>query len=122
MSTLVLSPAAEMHIIVDQAAAFPATDFTFTDENDNPVDMSSVSAELNVRESTGGAVVLSWKTSDNSMTVEGDDNEILRLNTKTVEQMSITAKKYMYDWFITQPGQEQVRYFYGTLIVRPTGG
>lgn len=120
MTTMRVTPVAELHIVCDQNAVFPATDFAFYDENDNPVDMTNYTALLEVRAVNGGTVILSWSKAASTITVAGDDNEILRLAEKTAETMAITAKKYIYNYWIYPTGEEPVRFFTGNVIVNPT--
>jgi hypothetical protein len=120
MTTLRLTPAAELHIVCDQNTVFPETIFTFTDENDNPVDMRNYAQELIVRENNSGSVILEWSTADDTITIEGADHNQVVLGERTADEMNITAKTYVYSWKYTLTGQEPVQYFKGNLIINPT--
>jgi hypothetical protein len=123
MATIILSPAAELNIVCDQGAVFPATDFTYTNKNTGlPIDLSDMVIEVEVRESNSGPIVLAWSTEDDTLEIVGDDSNTARLTSKTEEEMNIEAKSYLLEKWITQTGLGRVRYFYGNLIVRPTGG
>ena len=111
-----------MHIVCTQGMLFPATEFTITDlDTGNPIDMTVYTQSLKVYEQYGGALILEWSTADDSITVGGDDNNVITLGEKTSDDMDITARKYVYDWNFTIPGSYPVRYFTGNLIVKPSG-
>lgn len=123
MATIINSPAAELNIVCDQEAVFPATIFTILNKNTGlPVDLTEMEMEVIVRESSSTPAVLEWKTSDDTITYSGDDNENMTLEAKRAEVMNIEAKTYLLEWWVTQPGIGRVRYSYGNLVVRATGG
>ena len=122
MATLILTPEAEMHIVCTQGTLFPATEFTFTDKDTgNTVDMSIYEQTLKVWDQYGGSLILEWNTADDSITISGDDNEVITLGEKSALIMDIAARKYIYDWVFTIPGGQPVRYFTGNLIVKSSG-
>jgi hypothetical protein len=121
MPTIRLTPVAEMNIVCDHSAIFPATDFEFyNNETNAAVDMSGYSCDLEVFETNGGPLILEWHSSDNTVTVEGDDSNILRLASKSEETMGgITAKTYSFNLWIYPIGEDRVRYATGRFIVNP---
>lgn len=122
MATLKLTPEAEMDIVCTKAMLFPATNFTFTNsDTGNPEDMSGYNMKLTMWTQYGGSEVLKWQTSDGSITIGGDDNNVVTLEEKTSVQMAIDAKTYVYDWVVWVGSGDPVRYFTGKVIVKPSG-
>jgi hypothetical protein len=117
MPTYIVNPETELHLVCTQGIVFEETDFEINLPDRTPVDLTDYRVECIVKESSGGSNVLLWDTDDSSITIEGVDTNIFRLGEKTVEQMSITAKIYTYEIYMTPPGGNRARKFYGRFIV-----
>src|SRR5689334_2387709 len=80
--------------------------FSLYDESDSPVDMTGATAKMQLRKTKGSNVILEWNTSDNTITVSGNQ---ISVNARTGSTMDIAEYKYLYDLEVVLSGKRITR-------------
>jgi hypothetical protein len=104
--------AQKVNIIIDQGTTFN-TDFSFVDDNDDPIDFSSYTGASQIRKSAASSTAFSF-------TVSLGNNGIISLSMNAATTSSITAGRYLYDLEIQNTSSNTVsRLVEGIVTVTP---
>lgn len=103
--------AQKVNIILDQGTTFN-TDFTFTDEQDNPIDFTNFQGSSQMRKSYSSSTSYSF-------TVALSSNGVISLSMNAATTSSITAGRYLYDVEVTDPNNVVSRLVEGIVTVTP---
>lgn len=102
--------AAKVNLIIDQGASF-TTEITVLDENNNPIDFSSYTANSQMRKTFSSNTAYTF-------TVTGSNAGILTLSMNAATTSSISAGRYVYDVEV-QTGSDRSRIVEGLINVTP---
>jgi hypothetical protein len=93
------------------------TIMTLLDANDAPIDCEDASILVQVRKSPSDPVVLEWSTEDETITISGDDNNVVTLLEMGPEYTDIVPGIYKYDILVTFADETVETIIEGTLQV-----
>jgi len=103
--------ASRVNIILDQGTTFN-TQFTFTDDNDEPIDFSTYTANSQMRKSYTSSTAYAFTVNLTSVGVI-----TLSMNANTTS--SITAGRYVYDLEVQDANGVRSRLVEGIVTVTP---
>jgi hypothetical protein len=103
--------AQKVNIVIDQGTTFN-TDFTFTDDQDNPIDFTSYNGAAQMRRSYLSVNSFAFQ-------VGLGNNGIVSLSMNAATTSSITAGRYLYDLEVTSPTNVVSRLVEGIVTVTP---
>lgn len=66
-------------------------------QNSEPVDFTDADILIQFKATPQSKAVLQWSTDDDSITISGDDNNVINMASKTGDEMDIPAGTYKYD-------------------------
>lgn len=103
--------AQKVNIVIDQGTTFN-TDFTFTNENDDPIDFSTYQGSSQMRKSYTSSTSYAF-------TVGLGNSGIISLSMNAATTSTITAGRYLYDVEVTAPNGVVSRLVEGIVTVTP---
>lgn len=103
--------AQKVNIVIDQGTTFN-TDFTFTNENDDPIDFSAYQGSSQMRKSYTSSTSYAF-------TVGLGNSGIISLSMNAATTSTITAGRYLYDVEVTAPNGVVSRLVEGIVTVTP---
>lgn len=103
--------AARVNIILDQGTTFN-TEFSFTDDNDEPIDFSTYTANSQMRKSYTSNTAYSF-------TVSLANNGLITLSMNAATTSTISAGRYMYDLEVQDTANTRSRLVEGMVTVTP---
>ena len=103
--------AAHVNIVIDQGTTFNTT-YSFTDDNDEPIDFSTFSANSQMRKSYSSNTAYTF-------TVSLSNNGIITLSMNAATTSTITAGRYMYDLEVQDVNGTRSRLVEGMVTVTP---
>lgn len=103
--------AQKVNIVIDQGATFN-TSYTFTDENDDPIDFSAYTGAAQMRKTYTSSTSYAFSVSLGTV-----GNITLSMNAATTS--SIAAGRYMYDLEVTDISGVTSRLVEGIVTVTP---
>ena len=103
--------AQKVNIVIDQGTTFN-TDFTFTDENDDPIDFTTFQGRSQMRKSP-------MSVTSYAFTVGLGNTGIIALSMNAATTSSITAGRYLYDLEVVSSSNVVSRLVEGIVTVTP---
>ncbi len=103
--------AEKVNIVMDQGTTFN-TSFTFSDNNDTPIDFSSYSANSQIRKSYTSSTAYNF-------TVGLGNNGVITLSMNSATSSTITAGRYLYDLEVQDANSVRSRLVEGIVSVTP---
>lgn len=103
--------AQKVNIVLDQGTTFN-TDFTFTDENDNPIDFTTFQGSSQMRKSP-------ISVTSHTFTVSLGNTGIIALSMNAATTSTITAGRYLYDLEVVSSSNVVSRLVEGIVTVTP---
>jgi hypothetical protein len=103
--------AQKVNIVIDQGTTF-STSFTFTDDNDTPIDFTSYTGASQMRKSYSSSTAHTFNV---GLTANGVITLGMSSNTTTL----ITAGRYLYDLEVTDTNGVRSRLAEGIVTVTP---
>lgn len=103
--------AAKVNIVLDQGTTFN-TSFSFSDDNDEPIDFSSYTANSQIRKSYTSSTAYTF-------TVGLGNNGIITLSMNAATSSTITAGRYLYDLEVQDTNGVRSRLVEGIVTVTP---
>lgn len=89
-------PAKRIDIVIEQGAQFSPT-YTWTDDNDDPVDLTGYSARMEIRKNKNkrSRKIIRLTDSDGSIVINGSQGEVMPIiNASKTDEMSFTWAWY----------------------------
>jgi hypothetical protein len=103
--------AQKVNIVIDQGTTFNTT-FTFTNDNDDPINFSTYTGASQMRKSYSS-------TTSHAFTVGLGNNGIISLGMSANTTAAITAGRYLYDLEVTDISGVKSRLVEGIVTVTP---
>lgn len=103
--------AQKVNIVIDQGTTFN-TDYTFTDENDNPIDFSTYQGSSQLRKTYSSSTSYAF-------TVGLANNGVVSLSMSANTTSSISPGRYLYDLEVTDQSGVVSRLVEGIVTVTP---
>jgi hypothetical protein len=103
--------AQKVNIVIDQGTTFN-TDYTFTDENDLPIDFSTYQGRSQMRKTYTSSTSYAF-------TVSLGNTGIISLSMNAATTSSITAGRYLYDLEVVDSSNVVSRLVEGIVTVTP---
>jgi hypothetical protein len=103
--------AAKVNIVLDQGTTFN-TSFLFSNDDDNPIDFSSYTANSQIRKSYTSSTAYTF-------TVGLGNNGIITLSMNAATSSTITAGRYLYDLEVQDVNGVRSRLVEGIVTVTP---
>mgnify|MGYP007071634577 CR=1 FL=1 len=103
--------AQKVNIVIDQGTTF-STSYTFTNDNDDPINFSTYIGASQMRKSYSS-------TSSHSFTVGLGANGVITLGMSANTTSAITAGRYLYDVEVTDSAGVKSRLVEGIVTVTP---
>jgi len=103
--------AQKVNIVIDQGTTFN-TDYTFTDENDTPIDFSTYQGRSQMRKTYTSSTSYAF-------TVSLGNTGIISLSMNAATTSSITAGRYLYDLEVVDSSNVVSRLVEGIVTVTP---
>lgn len=103
--------AARVNIVIDQGTTFNTT-YSFTDDNDEPIDFTTFSANSQMRKSYSSNTAYTF-------TVGLANNGVITLFMNSATTSTITAGRYMYDLEVQDTNGTRSRLVEGMVTVTP---
>jgi len=103
--------AQKVNIVIDQGTTFN-TDYTFTDENDTPIDFSTYQGRSQMRKTYTSSTSYAF-------TVSLGNTGIISLSMNAATTSSITAGRYLYDLEVVDSSNVISRLVEGIVTVTP---
>lgn len=103
--------AARVNIVIDQGTTFNTT-YSFTDDNDEPIDFTTFSANSQMRKSYSSNTAYTF-------TVSLANNGVITLSMNSATTSTITAGRYMYDLEVQDTNGTRSRLVEGMVTVTP---
>lgn len=103
--------AQKVNIVIDQGTTFN-TDYTFTDENDLPIDFSTFQGRSQMRKTYTSSTSYAF-------TVSLGNTGIISLSMNAATTSSITAGRYLYDLEVVDSSNVVSRLVEGIVTVTP---
>lgn len=103
--------AAKVNIVLDQGTTFN-TSFLFSNDDDNPIDFSSYTANSQIRKSYTSSTAYTF-------TVGLGNNGIITLSMNAATSSTITAGRYLYDLEVQDANGVRSRLVEGIVTVTP---
>ena len=103
--------AQKVNIVLDQGTTF-TTEYTFTDEDDNPIDFTTYQGGSQMRKSYSSSTSYAF-------TVGLGNNGVITLSMNAATTSTITAGRYQYDVEVTSPSGVVSRLVEGIVTVTP---
>ena len=103
--------AQKVNIVIDQGTTFN-TDYTFTDENDNPIDFSNYQGRSQLRKTYSSSTAYTF-------TVGLANNGVISLSMNANTTSSISPGRYLYDLEVVDQSNVVSRLVEGIVTVTP---
>ncbi len=103
--------AQKVNIVIDQGTTF-STSYTFTDDNDDPINFSTYTGASQMRKSYSS-------TTAHEFTVGLTSNGVITLGMSANTTSAITAGRYLYDLEVTDISGVRSRLVEGIVTVTP---
>jgi len=103
--------AQKVNVVIDQGTTF-STSYTFTNDNDDPIDFSTYTGASQMRKSYSS-------TTSHAFTVSLGTNGIITLGMSANTTSAITAGRYLYDLEVTDSTGVRSRLVEGIVTVTP---
>lgn len=103
--------ASRVNIIIDQGTSF-VTKFNFTDDNDDPIDFTTYTANSQIRKSYTSSTAYNF-------TVGLSNNGVVTLSMSSNTTSTITAGRYLYDLEVQDSTGIRSRLVEGIVTVTP---
>lgn len=103
--------AARVNIVIDQGTTFNTT-YSFTGDNDEPIDFTTFSANSQMRKSYSSNTAYTF-------TVGLANNGVITLSMNSATTSTITAGRYMYDLEVQDVNGVRSRLVEGMVTVTP---
>lgn len=106
------------HIICEQGATF-TRELTWSDENDQPINLTGYTARMQVRQSVKSTAVVLELTTTNGRVVLYPASGKIVLSLTATETAALPAKSCVYDLELVSAGGVVTRLVEGSFTVRP---
>lgn len=108
-------------IVIEQGATFHRR-ITYTDDADNPIDLTDWTARMQVRENFSTDPALAeWTTETNGLDITDPVNGVIEILIEADESQEWTFRSGVYDLELVQPapGDDVIRLIKGNFTVDP---